>query len=103
MEDKVFVITPDIFEKVLKKFLDALKEKGIVESYTVNRNERVAIVNFSKDAEIPESREDVITKGLFRNATAVLKDLGYEDIEMKTEILPMFSTQEENERIIINY
>ena len=103
MENKAFVVTPDIFEKVLKKFLDALKEKDIVESYTINHSERVAIVNFNKEANIPESREDVISKGLFRNAPAILKDLGYEDVESKTELLPMFSTQEENERVIINY
>ena len=103
MENKAFVVTPDIFEKVLKKFLDVLKEKDIVESYTVNHNERVAVVGFNKDAKIPESREDIITKGLFRNAPTILKDLGYEDIETKTEMLPMFSTQEENERVVINY
>ena len=103
MEDKVFVITPDIFEKVLKKFLDALKEKGIVDNFTVNHNERLAIVFFNKDAKIPETREDVITKGLFRNAADILKDLGYEDIESKIELLPIFSTQEENEKVIINY
>ena len=100
---KALVIAPSEFDKVMDKFLNALKEKKIVESFIINKSERLITVNFNPEAEIPETKEDVITKGLFRNAESILKNLGYEDVELKTITLPMYSTQEDGDKVIVNY
>ncbi len=103
MNDKAFVVVPDLFGKMLEKFLNRLKEKKIVKNFNINKNERVAMVSFTEDAEIPESKEDLITKGIFKNAEAILKDLGYNDVHLKTITLPVFSTQEDKGNVIVNY
>ena len=103
MENKALVISAQEFEKVISKFLDSLKDKKIINEYMLNSNNRSVTVLFNSDAEIPESKEDVISKGLFRNDAAILKDLGYEDVDLKTVILPMISTHEDGDKVTINY
>ena len=100
---KALVITPSEFDKIMSKFLNMLQDKKIIENYTINASERMIVVNFAPDADIPETKEDVITKGLFRNIESILKDLDYENVEMKTITLPMYSTLEEGNKVIINY
>jgi len=100
---KALVITPDEFDKVAYKFLESLEKKQIVKNFVINKNERIIIINFEPDAKIPETREDIVSKGLFRNIENILKDLGYEDVESKTITLPMFSTQENGDRVVVNY
>jgi len=103
MNDKAFVVIPDLFGEMLEKFLERLKKKKIVKSFSVNERERVAMIAFTENAEIPETKEDLITKGIFKNAEAILKDLGYDDVHLKTITLPVFSTQEDNGNVIVNY
>jgi len=103
MENKAIVINSTEFAKVISKFLDVLEEKKIVKDYSISENERTVIVNFVPDIDIPESKEDIINKGLFRNINKVLKDLGYEQVEMKTVLLPMVSSIEDGNRVILHY
>lgn len=100
---KQFVVTPDMLPEVFKQFLDKLKEKEIVASYMINKDERRIVITFNPEAEIPDTKEELITIGLFRNDKAVLKDLGYEDIDLKTVMMPMYSTQEEGDSLVVNY
>jgi len=103
MEKKAYVVTPEQFGDVLKSFLEKLKEKNIVDSYSVNKKERIVMVRFKDDIDIPETKEDLITKGVFKNIKRILKDIGVEDIDDKMVTLPMFSTQENEGNVVVNY
>lgn len=103
MKSKALVIDISTFEKVISKFLDSLKEKDIIEDYILNKNTRSVTVIFNPETEIPEDKDDVISKGLFRNCEAILKDLNFKDVDIKTVLLPMIGTQEEENKVIVNY
>ena len=100
---KQLVVTHDMLPEVFKQFLDKLKEKEIVTSYMINKDDRKIVISFNPEAKIPDTKEELITVGLFRNDKAILKDLGYEDIDLKTIVMPMYSTQEEGDSLVVNY
>jgi len=106
MNDKIYVVMPEEYARMIEKFLEKIKEQGIVSNYFHNKEEREFVVHLDPDAKIPGDKEDLISHGIFFNSKEILKDLGVEDIDEKLVQLPMSSVavDERNENVIrINY
>ena len=106
MNEKIYVVVPEEYAKMIEKFLEKFKEQEIVNSYFHNIDEREFVVHLNPEAKLPGDKEDLIPHGIFFNGKAILKDLGVEDIDEKMIQLPLSSVavDEKNENMIrINY
>ena len=61
MNEKIYVVMPKEYAKMMEKFLEKIKEQEIVTNYFHNKEEREFVVHLNSDAKIPGDKEDLIS------------------------------------------